>query len=94
MWRLVGQHAVPVALVAALVLAAPASAQLSPTTSPLQGSTFQGADGNQENDSPLIDWQRLQADGRVRHSPDPNPGRHGVQRRKRGDRAQRLGPDH
>jgi hypothetical protein len=73
MWRLVGQHAVPVALVAALVLAAPASAQLSPTTSPLQGSTFQGADGNQENDSPLIDWQRLQADGRVRHSPDPNP---------------------
>jgi hypothetical protein len=72
MWRRVGQHAVPVALVVALLLAAPASAQLTPTNNPLPGSNFQGADGNQDDAAPRIDWQALQAAGRVRTSPDPN----------------------
>jgi len=65
-----------VALVAALVLGAmtgaPAWAQLTPTDDPLPGSDVQGADGNQDDASPLIDWQSLEAAGRVRHSSDPN----------------------
>jgi hypothetical protein len=60
-------------LVSAGLAAAPASATLlPPTTNPLPGSMFQGADGDQDDASPLIDWQALQAAGRVRHSPDPN----------------------
>jgi hypothetical protein len=60
-------------LVSALLAAAPASATvLTPTTNPLPGSMFQGADGNQDDAPPLLDWQALQADGRVVHSPDPN----------------------
>ncbi|HSC04380.1 MAG TPA: hypothetical protein VLC49_13705 [Solirubrobacteraceae bacterium] len=54
-----------------------------PTTScPLPGSQFQGGDGNQADESAAcpatgslsqwIDWQGLQADGRVGHSVDPN----------------------
>jgi hypothetical protein len=42
------------------------------TTSALPGSQFQGGDGNQDNAAPLIDWQGLQADGRVGHTSDPN----------------------
>jgi hypothetical protein len=57
----------------AALAAAPASATpLPPTTNPLPGSSFQGADGNQDDASPRIDWQALQAAGDVRHSPDPN----------------------
>jgi hypothetical protein len=59
----------------ALALAAgPASATvLPPTTDPLPGSSFQGADGNQDDASPTLrDWQALQAAGVVQHSPDPN----------------------
>jgi hypothetical protein len=45
---------------------------LPPTDDSLPGSDFQGADGNQVNAAPLIDWQALQAAGLVHHSPDPN----------------------
>ncbi len=72
MWRRAGHHVVPVALVAALMLAAPAAAQLRATDQTLTGSSFQGGDGNQADAPPLIDWQALQAAGRVVHSPDPN----------------------
>jgi hypothetical protein len=44
-----------------------------PTSAPLPGSQFQGGDGDQD-DAPavgLIDWQGLQADGRVGHTTDP-----------------------
>jgi hypothetical protein len=54
---------------------APALAVPLPRTpDALPGSTFQGADGDQD-DAPalgLIDWQTLQARGLVQHSPDPN----------------------
>ena len=54
-------------------LAAPASATvLPPTPNPLPGSSFQGADGNQDDAPPLVDWEARQASGQVRHSPDPN----------------------
>ena len=47
---------------------------LSPTPNALPGSTFQGADGDQDDapSSGLIDWQNLEAGGHVHHSPDPN----------------------
>lgn len=61
------------ALVGSLLAASPASAvALSPTPDPLPGSTFQGADGDQDDSPPYLDWQALQAGGRVRHSPDLN----------------------
>jgi hypothetical protein len=47
-------------------------AQFEPTSDPLAGSTFQGADGNQDDAAGLIDWQALQAAGRVGHATDPN----------------------
>jgi hypothetical protein len=72
MWRLAGQHSVPVALAAALLLASPASAQLRSTPDSLPGSDFQGADGNQDDAAPRIDWQALQAAARVKHNPDEN----------------------
>jgi hypothetical protein len=60
-------------LASALLVSVPASATpLPPTTQPLPGSMFQGADGNQDDASPLIDWQALQAAGVVHHNPDPN----------------------
>jgi hypothetical protein len=45
---------------------------LPPSVDPLPGSTFQGADGNQDDALPRIDWQGLQAEVRVKHGPDPN----------------------
>ena len=45
--------------------------QLSSTADPLPGSQFQGGDGNQDDAAGLIDWQGLQADGRVSHTSDP-----------------------
>jgi hypothetical protein len=63
------------ALVAgAAIAAAPASAaQLTPTDVPLPNSNFQGGDGNQDDAAPpRVDWQAMEAAGRVRHSPDPN----------------------
>ena len=56
-----------------LICTAPAFATtLPPTQTPLPGSSFQGADGNQDDASPLIDWQGLTAAGRVTHNPDEN----------------------
>jgi hypothetical protein len=62
------------AVLVSCLLAAPAASAtvLPPTTAPLPGSDFQGADGDQDDAPPLIDWETLEADGRVEHSPDPN----------------------
>ena len=38
----------------------------------MNGSTFQGGDGDQDDAAPYIDWQALQAAGRVVHAPDDN----------------------
>ena len=38
----------------------------------MPGSSFQGADGNQNDAAPRVDWQGLQAAGRVRHTADAN----------------------
>lgn len=64
-----------VAVVAAALLISlgrAAAIDVTTTTLPLAGSQFQGADGNQDNAPGLIDWQGLRADGRVRHTADPN----------------------
>ena len=55
------------------LLLAPAAlgASLPPTQNPLPGSSFQGADGTRTID-PHVDWQGLQAAGRVRHTADAN----------------------
>jgi hypothetical protein len=61
------------ALAAWAIAAAPASATvLPPTPNPLPGSACQGADGDQDNAAPRVDWEALQGAGVVRHSPDPN----------------------
>ena len=61
------------ALAWSVLLSPPASAAvLPPSQTPLPDSTFQGADGNQDDAAPYIDWQALQAAGRVGHNPDPN----------------------
>ena len=46
---------------------------LPPTANPLPGSSFQGADGNQDDAAPRIDWPAMQAAGRGYHTPAPNP---------------------
>ncbi len=53
-------------------LAAPVNT--TTTEQPLPGSQFQGGDGDQDNNLALslIDWQGLQADGRVAHISDPD----------------------
>ena len=61
--------------VAVLLFAAPsgfASTLPSSMTMPLSGSMFQGGDGNQDDATPFIDWQGMQAAGRVVHNPDPS----------------------
>ena len=61
------------AFASAVLFAPPAlGASLPPTQNPLPGSSFQGADGNQDDADPRVDWQGLQAAGRVRHTPDAN----------------------
>jgi hypothetical protein len=45
---------------------------LPPSNDPLPGSLLQGADGNQDDARPRLDWQALQAARRVVHNPDPN----------------------
>jgi uncharacterized repeat protein (TIGR01451 family) len=68
--------AIAVAAFAALVIAtfgagaARAAVTLPSGPTPLPGSTFQGADGNQEDAPPYTDWQGLQQAGRVVHNPD------------------------
>jgi uncharacterized repeat protein (TIGR01451 family) len=56
------------------LLAAPSAlaTSLPPSSNPLPGSSFQGADGNQDDAAPRIDWQAMEAAGRVYHNPDPN----------------------
>jgi hypothetical protein len=58
----------------ALVVTPASATLLTPTLDPLPGSSFQGADGDQDDAPSLgfIDWQALQALGVVLHSPDPN----------------------
>ncbi len=51
--------------------AAAGALSLASTGQPLPGSQFQGGDGNQADTPGLIDWQGLQADGRVFHTSDP-----------------------
>jgi hypothetical protein len=53
---------------------AAASTILNPTSQPLPGSMFQGGDGDQANATSAgrIDWQGLEANGRVAHVIDPN----------------------
>ena len=59
--------------VAVLVACAtPARAALTPSSDPLSGSSFQGADGNQASEGGLTDWDALQTSGRIVHSDDPN----------------------
>jgi hypothetical protein len=61
------------AVASGLLFAPPAlGTSLPPSQSPLPGSTFQGADGNQDDAAPRIDWQGLRAAGRVHHTLDPN----------------------
>jgi uncharacterized repeat protein (TIGR01451 family) len=60
------------ALAVSVVSAGQAAAALPAGPTPLAGSSFQGADGNQDDASPYVDWQGFQAAGRVVHSPDPN----------------------
>jgi hypothetical protein len=55
-----------------LIAPAARATPLPPSLNPLPGSWFQGADGNQNDALPAIDWQALQAAGRVHHSSDPN----------------------
>jgi hypothetical protein len=60
-------------LAAGLLFAPPAlGASLNPTPEPLPDSSFQGADGDQDDDAPLVDWQGLQAAADVRHTADAN----------------------
>ena len=63
---------VGVLVVVALVPGGASAATLPGSLVPLAGSVFQGGDGNQADQSPYLDWQGLQAAGRVVHSPDPN----------------------
>ena len=62
----------PLVLGSLTALAAPVNT--TTTEQPLPGSQFQGGDGNQDDNLGLglIDWQGLQADGRVAHTSDPN----------------------
>ena len=56
-----------------LACAAPAAAaDLDPSDDPLDGSSFQAADGNQEPTTRFTDWASFQSAGRVVHAPDPN----------------------
>jgi hypothetical protein len=63
-----------IVLMSGLLLAAPAASAypLPSSATPLSGSTFQGGDGDQDDATPYIDWQALQAAGRVLHAPDDN----------------------
>jgi hypothetical protein len=61
------------ALAFGAVLAPPAlGTPLPPSQNPLPGSSFQGADGNQDDAAPRVDWQGLRAAGRVGHTADAN----------------------
>jgi len=46
------------------------AASLTPTTQPLPGSTFQGADANQLDQTPFVDWNAFKS--KVTHNHDDN----------------------
>ena len=79
---------------ALLIAPAARATPLPPSLSPLPGSSFQGADGNQDDALPAIDWQALQAAERVHHSPDPNGQDSAFTGGTRGGQARPLGLDH
>jgi hypothetical protein len=64
--------AIVVCLLAAVCAGVALAATLPHGSAPLPGSTFQGGDGNQDDQVPYVDWQGFEGDGRVAHSPDPN----------------------
>lgn len=68
------RHALLLALAFSVLVSSAAFAEpLPPSPNPLPESSFQGGDGNQDElEPPPIDWQALQAAGRVHHSPDSN----------------------
>jgi hypothetical protein len=71
--RAASYRAILATAVAVLAFAPLAPADTVPLSStPLSGSTFQGGDGNQDDQAGFVDWQGLQAAGHVLHSPDPN----------------------
>ena len=62
-------------LASGLLFAPPALGEtLPPSENPLPppAPAFQGADGNQDDTASLVDWQRFQAAGRVKHTADAN----------------------
>ena len=61
-----------IAVAAACAAPAVASAQLTPSSTPLPGSTFQGADGDQLEGGGFVDWEGLETAGGVVHNEDPN----------------------
>ena len=60
------------AVAVVLASAAPARAALTPSSTPLPGSSFQGADGNQASEGGFSDWDVPETTGPVVHSDDPN----------------------
>jgi hypothetical protein len=66
--RLIGVLALP------LVSVVQAAAALPSGPTPLPGSSSQGGDADHDDAVPSIDWQALQAAGRVVHSVDPDEG--------------------
>jgi hypothetical protein len=60
----------------------------------LPGSLFLGANGSQENAAPFVDWQALQAAGRVRHNPDPNDEDSAFKGGSKEDEPGQLGSDY
>jgi hypothetical protein len=57
---------------AAMSAGAARAAPLPSGSAPLPGSSFQGADGDHDDQAAYVDWQGFQATGRATHSPDPN----------------------
>jgi hypothetical protein len=72
MLRRASGHLIVLLACSLLFASAVAATVLPPSTDPLPGSSFQGADGNQNDAAPRIDWQAMEAMGRAYHSPDPN----------------------
>ena len=78
---------------AAVLASAARGATLAASTPPLAGSSFQGGDGNQDDQPPnLVDWQGLQSTGRVVHSADPNAADSAFAGGAKGRQAGSVGP--
>jgi hypothetical protein len=70
-WRLPAAAFIGTAAACVLTVATSATV-LPPSPNPLPGSSFQGADGDQDNAGTRIDWQAMQRAGRTYHVADPN----------------------